>query len=203
MTRIPRDKLVYGFGADTPPVVRISSGDFITLETHITSSGRIHRLDDVPEFVRTRTTLKVNPRRVPSTVEDAEPGDALAVKILQYSWEPYGFVRALARSRGAPRRTAGSAGNDGAGRRRQSDLWQQNQVQSQTNDWCAGHRAGGGTVYTAHPGSQGSNMDFNAAVGTTDLSAGPCAGALLRRWRSSSMGDGRIGTGVESPGKRW
>src|SRR5690606_9203859 len=71
-------------------------GDFITVETHDTSSGRIHSLADFEEFIRTRDPLKVNPAAGPIFVEDAEPGDALAVKILSIQLGPYGFVRALA-----------------------------------------------------------------------------------------------------------
>lgn len=204
MTRIPRDKLVYGFSADTPPVVRISSGDFITLETHDTSSGRIHRLDDVPEFVRTRDPLKVNPAAGPIYVEDAEPGDALAVKILSIQLGPYGFVRALAGAgvlrdglRDLPAMMVQVAGDN---------LIFGNKIRCKARPMIGvlGTAPAEGTVYTAHPGSQGSNMDFNAAtVGTTVYLPVHVPGALLAIGDlHASMGDGEVsGTGVEIAGE--
>jgi len=57
-----------------------------------------------------------------------------------------------------------------------------------------------GTIYTAHPGAQGSNMDFNAArVGATVYLPVHVPGGLLAIGDvHASMGDGEVsGTGVE------
>jgi amidase len=96
MLRIPRDQFTYAFSAATPPVATVSPGDRFVVETHDTSSGRIHRLEDVPEFVRIRDPLKVNPAAGPVFVEGASPGDDLIVEILDIRLRPYGFVRVLA-----------------------------------------------------------------------------------------------------------
>jgi amidase len=61
-----------------------------------------------------------------------------------------------------------------------------------------------GTVYTAHPGPQGSNMDFNAAtVGSTVHLPVHVPGALLAIGDlHAAMGDGEVsGTGVEIAGE--
>src|SRR5215204_1014612 len=156
MTRIPRDRLVYSFDAQTLPVATISSGDFITVETHDTSSGRIHSLADFEEFIRTRDPLKVNPAAGPIYVEDAEPRDALAVKILSIQLGPYGFVRAL-----------GGAGVLQDGLRELPAMMVQavgdnlifgNKVRCKARPMVGvlGTAPAEGTIYTAHPGPQGS-----------------------------------------------
>jgi amidase len=204
VTRIPRDKLVYNFNAETPPVATISSGDFITVETHDTSSGRIHSLADFAEFIRTRDPLKVNPAAGPIFVEDAEPGDALAVKILSIQLGPYGFVRALP-----------GAGVIQDGLRDEPNLMVQAvgdhlifgdklRFKARPMVGVLGTAPAEGTIYTAHPGPQGSNMDFNAArVGSTVYLPVHVPGALLAIGDvHASMGDGEVsGTGVEISGE--
>lgn len=204
MTRIPRDKLVYGFDASTPPVATITSGDFITVETHDTSSGRIHSLDDFAEFIRTRDPLKVNPAAGPIFVEGAEPGDALAVKILSIQLGPYGFVRALQGAgviqdglRETPAMMVHVAGDN---------LIFSNKIRCKARPMVGvlGTAPAEGTIYTAHPGPQGSNMDFNAAtVGATVYLPVHVPGALLAIGDvHASMGDGEVsGTGVEISGE--
>jgi acetamidase/formamidase len=96
MLRIPRDQFTYAFSATTAPVATVSPGDRFVVETHDTSTGRIHRLEDVPEFVRVRDPLKVTPAAGPVFIEGASPGDDLIVEILDIRLQPYGFVRVLA-----------------------------------------------------------------------------------------------------------
>lgn len=204
MTRITRDKLVYNFNASTPPVATITPGDFITVETHDTSSGRIHALEDFPEFIRVRDPLKVNPAAGPIYVEGAEPGDALAVKILSIQLGPYGFVRALAGAgviqdglREMPAVIVQAVGDN---------LIFRNKLRFKARPMVGvlGTAPAEGTIYTAHPGEQGSNMDFNAArVGSTVYLPVHVPGALLAIGDvHASMGDGEVsGTGVEISGE--
>ena len=96
MLRIPRDQFTYEFGTTSAPVATVSPGDQFVVETHDTSTGRIHRIEDVPEFVRIRDPLQVNPAAGPVFVEGALPGDDLMVEILDIRLQPYGFVRVLA-----------------------------------------------------------------------------------------------------------
>jgi amidase len=204
VTRIPRDKLVYGFDAGTPPVTSITPGDFITVETHDTSSGRIHALEDFPEFIRTRDPEKVNPAVGPIYVEGAKPGDALAVKILSIQLGPYGFVRAIGGAgviqdglRDLPAVMVRAVGDN---------LIFDDKLRFKVRPMVGvlGTAPAEGTVYTAHPGTQGSNMDFNAArVGSTVYLPVHVPGALLAIGDvHASMGDGEVsGTGVEIGGE--
>ncbi|CAN5748192.1 acetamidase/formamidase family protein [soil metagenome] len=204
MTRIPRDKLVYSFNAQTPPVATISSGDFITVETHDTSSGRIHSLADFAEFIRTRDPLKVNPAAGPIYVEDAEPGDALAVKILSIQLGPYGFVRALPGAgviqdglRDEPNVMVQAVGDN-------LIFGDKLRFKARPMVGVLGTAPKEGRVYTAHPGPQGSNIDFNAArVGSTVYLPVHVPGGLLAIGDvHASMGDGEVsGTGVEISGE--
>src|SRR4051794_34303254 len=95
MTRITRDQLVYGFNPQTSPVATIEPGDTVIFETYDTSTGRIHKAEDVPGFVAVRDPKKVNPAAGPVYVEGAEAGDALAVEILEIKLVEPGFARAL------------------------------------------------------------------------------------------------------------
>ena len=96
MKRIARDQLIYGFDATTPPMHHHRSG-----RNH---RGRIARHLHRPveqgrgstiRSSRARDPLKVNPAGGPIYVNGAEPGDALAVTILDIQLGPLGFVRTL------------------------------------------------------------------------------------------------------------
>jgi amidase len=73
MLRVPRDHLTYESSAETEPVATVAAGDVFVVETHDTSTGRIHRREDVPDFVRLRDPRKVNPAAGPVFVEGASP----------------------------------------------------------------------------------------------------------------------------------
>ena len=96
MLRIPRDQLTYEFSASSTPVARIKPGTRFVVETHDTSSGRVHRAEDMPGFVKVRDPRKVNPAAGPLYIEGAEPGDDLVVTIEEIRLLPYGFVRVIA-----------------------------------------------------------------------------------------------------------
>src|SRR5215211_7454583 len=95
MLRIPRDQFTYQFAAMAEPVATVAPGGQFIVETHDTSTGRIHGAEDIPDFVRVRYPLKVNPAAGPIFVEGATPGDDLVVEILDIRLQPYGFVRVL------------------------------------------------------------------------------------------------------------
>src|SRR4029453_14714497 len=95
MPRFTRDQLTYAFDLTIPPVATIKPGETVTVETYDTSTGRIHKPEDVPEFVRVRDPKKVIPAAGPIRVEGAEPGDAVAVEILEIRLAPQGWVRVL------------------------------------------------------------------------------------------------------------
>src|SRR5215218_3698982 len=183
MAHFTRDQLTYAFDPTIPPVGTIRPGETLTVETYDTSTGRIHKPEDVPEFVRVRDPKKVNPACGPFFVEGAEPGDALAVEILDISLAPLGWVRVL-----------GGAGVI------QDGLTENGIVMV----GVIGTAPAEGTVYTAHPGPQGSNMDYTAvAVGARVYLPVHVPGALLAIGDvHASMGAGEVsGTGVEINGE--
>lgn len=204
MQRIPRDKLTYEFNAQTAPVVSIRPGDTLILETYDTSTGRIHRPEDVPAFVRVRDPKRVNPACGPIFVEGAEPGDALAVEIIEIALGPLGFVRALG---GAGVLRDGIAEHGVVMVRVEGDdliFGEKLRFQARPMVGVLGTAPAHGTVYTAHPGQQGSNMDYNPiGAGATVHLPVHVPGALLAIGDvHASMGDGEVsGTGVEINGE--
>lgn len=206
MLRIPRDQLTYEFSAATVPVATVASGDRFVVETHDTSTGRVHRAEDMPEFVRVRDPLKVNPAAGPVFVEGAAPGDDLVVEILDIRLQPYGFVRVLAGSGvlqvqdGIDPRGVLMARVDGE----HLVLGERIRMPLRPMVGVIGTAPADGVVYTAAPGPQGSNIDVNAVtVGARVHLPVHVPGALLAIGDvHASMGDGEVsGTGVEIAGE--
>lgn len=202
--RITRDKLVYGFDAGTPPVATIAPGDTVTVETYDTSTGRIHKPEDVPAFVAVRDPKKVNPAAGPIYVEGAEPGDALAVTILDIKLAPLGFARAL---KGAGVIQDGIREHGVVMVRVEGDqliYGEKLRFPARTMVGVIGTAPPEGTIYTAHPGPQGSNIDLTIIkTGATVYLPVHHPGALLAIGDiHASMGDGEVcGTGVEINGE--
>ena len=204
MLRIPRDQFTYEFSAATKPVATVAPGDRFLVETHDTSSGRVHRKEDMPHFVRIRDPLKVNPAAGPVFVEGASPGDDLIVEILDISLQPYGFVRVLA---GAGVLQDGIE-SDGVLMARVDGeylvLGDKIRIALRPMVGVIGTAPPEGIVYTAAPGPQGSNIDVNAvAVGARVHLPVNVPGALLAIGDvHAAMGDGEVsGTGVEIAGE--
>jgi amidase len=204
MLRIPRDQFTYAFSAATTPVATVSPGDQFVVETHDTSSGRIHRVEDVPEFVRIRDPLKVNPAAGPVFVEGASPGDDLIVEILDIRLQPYGFVRVLA---GAGVLQSGIEPDGVLMARIDGEhvvLGERMRLPLRPMVGVIGTAPADGVVYTAAPGPQGSNIDVNAVtVGARVHLPVHVPGALLAIGDvHASMGDGEVsGTGIEIAGE--
>lgn len=202
--RISRNQLVYGFDAATPPVARIAPGDTVTVETYDTSTGRIHKAEDVPAFVAVRDPKKVNPAAGPIYVEGAEPGDALAVTILDIKLAPLGFARAL---KGAGVIQDGIREHGVVMVRVEGDdlvFGEKLRFPARTMVGVVGTAPPEGTIYTAHPGPQGSNIDLTIIKpGATVHLPVHHPGALLAIGDvHASMGDGEVcGTGVEINGE--
>ena len=204
MLRIPRDQLTYEFSATTTPVATVSPGDQFVVETHDTSTGRIHRAEDVPEFVRIRDPRKVNPAAGPVFIEGASPGDDLIVEILDIRLQPYGFVRVLA---GAGVLQEGIEPDGVLMARIDGEhvvLGERMRLPLRPMVGVIGTAPADGVIYTAAPGPQGSNIDINAVtVGARVHLPVHVPGALLAIGDvHASMGDGEVsGTGVEIAGE--
>lgn len=204
MKRILRDQLIYHFDAGTPPVLTIDPGETVVVESHDTSSDRLNRAEDLDAFVAARNPLEVNPAGGPIYVTGAEPGDALAVTILDIQLGPLGFVRTLngagALQRGIEPGSILMVRVDG------DSLIFGDKVKLPARPMVGvlGTAPAEGRVYTAHPGTQGSNMDFNAnTVGATVYLPVHVPGGLLGIGDlHATMGDGEVsGTGVEIRGE--
>ena len=204
MTRISRDQLVYGFNAETAPVAVVQPGDEVIFETHDTSTGRIHRAEDVAEFVRVRDPKKVNPAAGPVYVAGAEPGDALAVELLDIRLTGVGFTRAL---KGAGVIQEGIREFGAAMVRVEgTDLIFDGKLRFPARPMVGviGTAPAAGTVFTADPGPNGSNIDVNAVTaGTTVYLPVNVPGGLLAIGDiHASMGEGEVcGTGIEIEGE--
>jgi len=204
MLRIPRDQLTYEFSATTRPVATVAPGDRFVVETHDTSTGRVHRAEDMPEFVRVRDPLKVNPAAGPVFVEGAAPGDDLVVEILDIRLQPYGFVRVLA---GAGVLREGIEPDGVLMARADGEhlvLGERIRMPLRPMVGVIGTAPADGVIYTAAPGPQGSNIDVNAVtVGARVHLPVHVPGALLAIGDvHASMGDGEVsGTGVEIAGE--
>ncbi len=204
MKRIQREQLIYHFDASTPPVLTIQPGETVVVESHDTSSDRIHRAEDLASFMAARNPLEVNPAGGPIFVEGAKPGDALAVTILDIQLGPLGFVRKLpgfgALQNGVEDSAIMMVRTEG------NDLIFADKVRMPARPMVGvlGTAPAEGRIYTAHPGPQGSNMDFNAnTVGTTVYLPVHVPGGLLGVGDlHAAMGDGEVsGTGVEIRGE--
>jgi amidase len=204
MVRIARAQLTYHFAADTPPVATMRPGETLTVETHDTSTGRIHRAEDVLAYVAARDPKKVNPAAGPVSINGAEPGDELVVEVLAIKLGPLGFVRAL---KGAGVLQEGIEEHGIVMVRTEGDhlvFGEKLRFPARPMIGVIGVAPADGVVYTAHPGQQGSNIDLNAiAAGATVHLPVHVPGALLGIGDlHAAMGDGEVsGTGVEISGE--
>ncbi len=204
MKRIQRDQLIYHFDASTPPVLTIDPGETVVVESHDTSTDRLHSAEDLQAFIAARDPLEVNPAGGPIYVNGAKPGDALAVTILDIQLGPLGFVRKPSGvgvlQEGVEDSPVMMVRVDG------NDLIFDDKVRMPARPMVGvlGTAPAEGRVYTAHPGPQGSNMDFNAnTIGTTVYLPVHVPGGLFGIGDlHASMGDGEVsGTGVEIRGE--
>ena len=206
MLRIPRDQLTYEFSATTAPVATVAPGDQFIVETHDTSTGRVHRAEDMPEFVRVRDPLKVNPAAGPVFIEGAAPGDDLIVEILDIRLQPYGFVRVLTGAGVLQVQDGIEPGGLLMARVEREHVVLGERVRMPVRPMVGviGTAPPEGVVYTAAPGPQGSNIDVNAVtVGARVHLPVHVEGALLAIGDiHASMGDGEVsGTGIEIAGE--
>ncbi len=80
MQHIPAEPLCYVFDADREPRARITPGETLSVESEDALSGQIRTNDDRRDKAKVPYS---NPVAGPIYVDGAEPGDALAVEILE------------------------------------------------------------------------------------------------------------------------
>ena len=95
MQRITRDKLTPVFDRRLPPVARVEPGEMFVVETEDSRGGRTR----VPEHTTPEYLLAMrkrgyhgNPVTGPIFVEGAQPGDTLAVHILEQKCDTLGYM---------------------------------------------------------------------------------------------------------------
>ncbi len=95
MQRIPRSQLTPVFDRRTPPVAQVQPGEVFVLETEDSRGG----LTRAPEHTTPEYLLAIrskgyhgNPVTGPVFIEDAGPGDTLAVHILEQKCDSLGYM---------------------------------------------------------------------------------------------------------------
>src|SRR5579884_581914 len=78
--RLTRDHHLYAFDPTLPPAIELEPGEVLTVETHDCRTGTIVREDQLADLT---DTSRVNPASGPIRVLGAEPGDLLAVDVLE------------------------------------------------------------------------------------------------------------------------
>ncbi|TAK24623.1 MAG: hypothetical protein EPO26_05240 [Chloroflexota bacterium] len=203
MQRIARNQYVYGFSADTTPVIHVEPDESFIVETYDASTGRIRAAEDLAGYLAVRDMRKVNPAGGPIFVRGAHSGDELVVTIERIGLADQWYVRAapggpIVPDVDGPRAMIVPIDGDTivlAGRLR---------VPARPMVGVIGTAPSRGVVYTANPGPQGSNLDCNAIrVGSRVHLPVAVEGALLAIGDvHAAMGDGEIsGTGVETNGE--
>jgi amidase len=94
MQRIPRDQLTIVFDRRVPPVARVRSGETFVVETEDSRGGRARTPETTtPAALREmrRRGYYGNPVTGPIYVEDAEPGDTLAVHLHAQECDTLGY----------------------------------------------------------------------------------------------------------------
>lgn len=102
---VPEDHVVYSFSPEAKPAARARPGDLVIFYTRDALGGQISSEE---QTVASIDFSRVNPATGPLYVEGAEPGDALAIKVLSIDTAERGFV-VTAPGAGALPRAVGEA----------------------------------------------------------------------------------------------
>ncbi len=89
MQRLTRDQIVYSLDKQHPPAIEIDPGATLLLETYDARTGTIHSAADLLDHPH---PVGANPATGPIYVRGAQPGDSLAVEILQIDLADEGFL---------------------------------------------------------------------------------------------------------------
>ncbi|MBI2940732.1 MAG: acetamidase/formamidase family protein [Chloroflexi bacterium] len=196
--RISRDQITYVFGADQPPVADVSPGERVVFETLDAAGGRIRTHDDALRILLPHT--RANPATGPVRIREAQPGDTLAVTVVDIHIDAVGYCRIKAGSgviidelrppvaNLIPVRDGVVAFNDRL------------RFPARPMIGVVGVAPAAGSVHTFYPGPHGGNLDINAlGVGATVYLPVAAPGALLALGDvHASMGDGELtGGGID------
>ena len=199
MIRVTSETAIQNFSADHPPVVTVESGATILLSTADCFKGQIR---DEGTLVSQVDRSLANPATGPVAIDGAEPGDTLAVDILELSPAVWGLTVAapgmglLGELVDQERTYLIEVGLDGI---RLGAV----KIPYRPMLGVIGVAPACGAVSTVRPGAHGGNLDCTLIrQGATVYLPVAVPGALFAAGdMHAAMGDGEIsGTGIEVPG---
>jgi amidase len=194
ITRIPRTCITHTFDRLAEPVAEVDQGAVITFETLDAHGGRVRTLADALSLVLPHELS--NPATGPVFVRGAEPGDTLAISILDITLGEVGHSRIKrggARLDGLqPPAAVITPIRDGM-----VEFGQHLRFAARPMVGVAGVAPAGPPIHTFYPGSHGGNLDINELVpGSTLYLPVAVSGALLCLGDAhAAMGDGELSGG--------
>lgn len=198
--RLSADHVVYSFSATHTPALELVSGQTVVIETRDAYDRFFSRNPDVAEYLRRRSSLRVNPATGPIFVQDLQPGDGLDVTIERIELGPAGYVAVvpgigvLGNARFEPRLVVFDIRPDG--------LWWNDRVHLPLRPMVGviGVAPQGPAVPSSELGDHGGNLDVNdITVGATvHLPVNVAGGLLALGDVHASMGDGEVYSGVNT-----
>ena len=191
MKKIYRDTVTNSFDPAGTPVATIETGEEVVFETLDAAGGNIRSVGDALSVFLPRE--KANPATGPVFVEGAEPGDTLAVSILDIDVTGTGYGRVVKngviideleppKANLTPVRSGRIEFNDRLS------------FEARPMVGVIGVAPADEAVHTFYPGSHGGNMDINVCrIGSTVYLPVRVGGALLCIGDvHASMGDGEL-----------
>jgi amidase len=196
---VDRTRVVYQYDKDSPPAARVRSGDVVVLECDDCNHGVIQTAQDCASMV---DFDRINPATGPIYVEEAEPGDVLAVHILRIEVGSQGCALQFPGEYGFLKHEMGpftkiAAVRDGLAIFRHDVL-----IPIRPSMGTFGVAPAGEPVLTLYPGDNGANMDHkDVRAGNTVYMPVFVPGALLAMGDAHAViGDGESsGEGLEIP----
>ncbi len=192
-------QVVYRYDKDSPPAVRVRSGDVVVLECDDCNHNTIQTPEDDVSKVDFE---RINPATGPVYVEEAEPGDVLAVRILRIDVGDQGCALTFPGEYGFLKHemeafTKVASVRDGLAVFRDDVL-----IPLRPSMGTFGVAPAGEPVLTLYPGDNGANMDHKEVrAGNTVYMPVFVPGALLAMGDAHGViGDGESsGEGLEMP----
>ena len=197
---LSRDHHTYSFASTHQPVLIVQPGDLIHLQTWDCFAGQVIVDADLTKEI---DDSKVNPATGPIYINSAEPGDTLAVSILEIVTEARGVARCFEGEGQLSHLLSGPYGRFFAVLDGVVTMNEHVSFPASPMLGVIGVAPESGEVATMPAGKHGGNLDNNMnKVGATIYLPVKHAGALLGIGdMHAAMGDGEIsGTGVEIGG---
>lgn len=191
MKRLTRQQIVYSLDKQHPPAIEIDAGELLLLETYDARTGTIHSAADLLDHPH---PVGANPATGPIYVRGAQPGDSLAVEILQIDLADEGFLAVKAQIGLLAEQAKRFETRMIPIRDNQVIFSERIRFPVRPMIGVIGTAPAGEGIVTGDPGAHGGNMDNRyVGVGATVYLPVNVPGALLGIGDiHASMGDGEI-----------